>query len=88
MYKPISEQIKAVKIKPEYELTGNQLLELKNGSGDFYQAIYNAFKFDLTGNFRYDNGIERVPFNNYVPLANLVSVIEEQFRTVRDIMSQ
>ena len=45
MYKPISEQIKAVKIKPEYELTGNQLLELKNGSGDFYQAIYNAFKF-------------------------------------------
>ena len=45
MYKPISEQIKAVKIKPEYELTGNQLLELKNGSGDFYQVIYNAFKF-------------------------------------------
>ena len=45
MYKPISEQIKAVKIKPEYELTGNQLLELKNGSSDFYQAIYNAFKF-------------------------------------------
>lgn len=45
MYKPISEQIKAVKVKPEYELTGNQLLELKNGSGDFYQAIYNAFKF-------------------------------------------
>lgn len=45
MYKPISEQIKAVKIKPEYELTGNQLLELKNGSGDLYQAIYNAFKF-------------------------------------------
>lgn len=45
MYKPTSEQIKAVKIKPEYELTGNQLLELKNGSGDFYQAIYNAFKF-------------------------------------------
>ncbi len=45
MDKPISEQIKAVKVKPEYELTGNQLLELKNGSGDFYQAIYNAFKF-------------------------------------------
>ena len=45
MYKPISEQIKAVKIKPEYELTGNQLLELKNGSSDFYHAIYNAFKF-------------------------------------------
>lgn len=45
MDKPISEQIKAVKIKPEYELTGNQLLELKNGSGDFYQSIYNAFKF-------------------------------------------
>ena len=41
MYKPISEQIKAVKIKPEYELTGNQLLELKNGSSDFY----HAFKF-------------------------------------------
>lgn len=45
MYKPISEQIKTVKIKPEYELTGNQLVELKNGSGDFYQAIYNAFKY-------------------------------------------
>ena len=30
MYKPISEQIRTVKIKPEYELTGNQLLELKN----------------------------------------------------------
>lgn len=45
MYKPISEQIKAVKIKPEYELTGNQLLELKNSSSDFYQVIYNAFKF-------------------------------------------
>lgn len=45
MDKPINEQIKAVKIKPEYELTGNQLLELKNGSGDFYQSIYNAFKF-------------------------------------------
>ena len=45
MHKPISEQIRTVKIKPEYELTGNQLLELKNGSGDFYQAIYNAFKF-------------------------------------------
>lgn len=45
MYKPTSEQIKAVKIKPEYDLTGNQLLELKNESGDFYQAIYNAFKF-------------------------------------------
>ena len=45
MYKPISEQIEAVKIKPEYELTGNQLMELKNSSSDFYQVIYNAFKF-------------------------------------------
>lgn len=45
MDKPIGEQIRTVKIKPEYDLTGNQLLELKNGSGDFYQAIYNAFKF-------------------------------------------
>ena len=39
MYKPISEQIRTVKIRPEYELTGTQLLELKNESGDFYQAI-------------------------------------------------
>lgn len=48
MYKPISEQIRTVKIKPEYELTGNQLLELKNESGDFYQAIYNCFQIRLS----------------------------------------
>ena len=45
MRKPISEQIRTVKIKPQYELTGNQLMELKNSSSDFYQVIYNAFKF-------------------------------------------
>lgn len=45
MRKPINEQIRTVKIRPEYELTGNQLMELKNSSSDFYQAIYNAFKF-------------------------------------------
>ena len=45
MRKPISEQIRTVKIKPQYELTGNQLMELKNRSSDFYQVIYNAFKF-------------------------------------------
>jgi hypothetical protein len=63
MYKPISEQIKAVKIKPEYELTGNQLLELKNGSGDFYQAIYNAFKFG------YLKGRESVKTRRHKPCA-------------------
>ena len=45
MRKPNSEQIRTVKIKPQYELTGNQLMELKNSSSDFYQVIYNAFKF-------------------------------------------
>ena len=45
MRKPISEQIRTVKNKPQYELTGNQLMELKNSSSDFYQVIYNAFKF-------------------------------------------
>ena len=45
MRKPISEQIRTVKIKPQYELTGNQLMELKYSSIDFYQVIYNAFKF-------------------------------------------
>ena len=45
MRKPISEQIRTVKIKPQYELTGNQLMELKNSSSDFYQVIYYAFKF-------------------------------------------
>lgn len=45
MRKPISEQIRTVKIRLEYELTGNQLMELKNSSSDFYQVIYNAFKF-------------------------------------------
>lgn len=35
MYKPISEQIEAVKIKPEYELTGNQLMELKIAAATF-----------------------------------------------------
>lgn len=63
MYKPISEQIKAVKIKPEYELTGNQLLELKNGSSDFYQAIYNAFKFG------YLRGRESVKTRRHKPCA-------------------
>lgn len=63
MYKPISEQIKAVKIKPEYELTGNQLLELKNGSSDFYQAIYNAFKFG------YLKGQESVKTRRHKPCA-------------------
>ena len=63
MYKPISEQIRTVKIKPEYELTENQLLELKNESGDFYQAIYNAFKFG------YLKGRESVKTRRHKPCA-------------------
>lgn len=45
MNKLISEQIEAVKIRPEYELTGSQLFEPKNSSCDLYKVIYNAFKF-------------------------------------------
>ena len=51
-------------------------------------TFHYTFEFDLTGNFRYDNGIERVPFDDYVTLSNFISVVKEQLRTVRDIMSQ
>ena len=46
MDKLINKQIETVKIKTEHELTGSQLMELKNSNGDFYQAIYNAFKIN------------------------------------------
>lgn len=36
MDKLINEQIETVKIKTEHELTGSQLMELKNSNGDFY----------------------------------------------------
>ena len=51
--------------------------------------VFNqTFKFDFTGNLRYDNGIERVPFDDNITFLDCISILEEQFGTIRNIMSQ
>ena len=45
----------------------------------------DVFKVHLTGNFADDYGVERVPFTNYVTLLDCSTVLEVQFRTVRDV---
>ena len=47
-----------------------------------------TFEFDLTGNFRYDNGVERVPFDDNITLLDCISILEEQFGTIRNVVSQ
>ena len=38
----------------------------------------------LTGNLSHDNGVEGVPFADYIARINLGTVVEEQFGTVDD----
>ena len=42
-------------------------------------------EFHFTRNFRYDNGIERVPLADNITFLQFCATVKEQFRTIRDI---
>ena len=50
--------------------------------------LNNTLKFNLTGSFRDNNGIERVPLSNQLTLFNHIAIRYIQCRTVRNVMSR
>ena len=54
-----------------------------------FLAVSNTFnhvdELCLTGNLADNNGVERVPFADYIAFLDCCSVAEVKFRTIRDV---